>query len=175
VGATDEWKREAKNWTLAGRCIPRLCHDLRLRAFVIGTPTPEFEAVPGVVFSPPVPWSQLLGRLSGVRFLFVPNLLDASPRLLAEALCLNVPLLVNSSILGGWKYVNAFTGTFFEDESNVVEAAKLCLSRTYGAREWFRANYGPYLAGRRLLQLLKTVDSQLAESAYLRLGELSSG
>ncbi len=171
LGATEDWKRVAKNWKLAGQCIPRLCKDLRLRAFVFGTPTPQFPEAPGVVFGAPLAWEQFLARLSRAKFLFVPNESDASPRLLAEALCLNVPLVVNSHILGGWKYVNRFTGVFFDNERNIVEAVSNCLSRPLSPRNWFRANYGPYLAGQRLLWLLKTVDSEISEASHVCLHE----
>jgi hypothetical protein len=177
VGAAEDWKREAKNWRLAAQCIPRLCRDLRLRALVIGTPNSQFPAEPGVVFSAPLAWNQLLALLARTRFLFVPNVLDASPRLLAEALCLNVPVVVNSKILGGWKYVNRFTGVFFDNERDVVPAVSTCLERTLSPRDWFRTNCGPYHAGQRLLRLLKTVaaDSEISESSHLCLDEWSPG
>jgi glycosyltransferase involved in cell wall biosynthesis len=174
VGARENWKRETKNWRLAGQCIPRLCKDLRLRAFIVGTPTPQFPPDPRVVFSASLAWDQLLACLSRARFLFVPNVLDASPRLLAEALCLNVPVVVNSNILGGWKYVNRFTGAFFDGEQDVLLAVSALLERTLSPRDWFRANYGPYLAGQRLLRLLKIVDSELNEPSYLCLAEPSA-
>jgi len=167
VGATEGWKRQTKNWELAGRCIPRLCRDLRLRAFVVGAPNAEFPADAGVLFSGPLAWDWFLARLRCAQFLFVPNALDASPRVLAEALCLNVPVVVNSSILGGWKYVNRFTGTFFESERDVVHAVSTCLGRARFPRDWFRANHGPYLAGQRLLRLLKTVDWGITEPSHV--------
>ena len=48
------------------------------------------------------------------RFLFVPNIADASPRVITEAICYNMPVLVNRNILGGWHYVEpGVTGEFF--------------------------------------------------------------
>src|SRR5205085_3104431 len=113
VGAAEGWKKEVKGWGLAGRWLPRLSKELGLRGLVIGVPDGELEPSPGLTFSPQRPWAQFLAMLARARFLFVPNLLDASPKLLGEALCLNVPLVMNRGILGGWKYVNAFTGVFF--------------------------------------------------------------
>jgi hypothetical protein len=124
-----------------------------------------------VLFSAPLAWEQLLARLSRARFLFVPNVFDASPRLLTEALCLNVPLIVNYNILGGWKYVNRFTGAFFESERDVLPAVSACMERALSPRNWFQANYGPYLAGQRLLRLLKEVDPQINESSHVCLDE----
>ena len=50
--------------------------------------------------------------LKSCRFLFLPNVYDASPRILSEALACDVPAIVNKNILGGWKYINNQTGVF---------------------------------------------------------------
>ncbi|TMQ04287.1 MAG: glycosyltransferase [Deltaproteobacteria bacterium] len=171
VGAFETWKREAKNWRLAGRCLPRLCGELGLRALVIGAPDDELSCTPGVRFSPLLPWPELLALLARARLLFVPSVLDASPRLLAEALCLDVPVLVHRDILGGWKYVNRFTGRFFRDETDVVAAAQTCLEAATAPRAWFCANHGPYLAGRRLLGLIRSLDPELSERSHVALAE----
>lgn len=175
VGAAEDWKKEVKGWGLAGRCLPRLAKELGLRGLVIGEPDGELRRSPGITFSPHLPWARFLAELARAHFLFVPNELDASPKLLAEALCHNIPLVINRRILGGWKYVNAFTGVFFEDEEDAVEAAVKCLRRGLAPRDWFRANHGPYHAGRRLLRLLLSVDPGISERSHLCLGEVSTG
>jgi glycosyltransferase involved in cell wall biosynthesis len=171
VGIPELWKDDAKKWSLAGRCLPRICAELGLRALVIGTPDDSFAAAPQVTFTSQLPWNQFLSHLAQARFLFVPNVMDPSPKLLGEALCLDVPLVVNRKILGGWKYINAFTGVFFDDEENVVNAVKTCLERSLRPRDWFRANYGPYRAGKRLLKLLRSVDPAIGEESHLCFGE----
>jgi hypothetical protein len=93
--------------------------------------------------------------------LFVPNGLDASPRIVAEALAMDTPVLVNRHILGGWHFVNPFTGSFFESEADVTQGARRCLERWTSPREWFRSNHGPVLAGRRLARFMSTVDPAL--------------
>jgi hypothetical protein len=77
-----------------------------------------------------------------------------------------VPIVVNSKILGGWKYVNAFTGVFFNDEVDVVTSVRECLSYNWRPSHWYRANYGPFIAGRRLLQLLRSLDPAIAERSH---------
>lgn len=52
--------------------------------------------------------------MMGSNFTFFPNLADASPRLLSESLIRNTPVVVNSNIYGGWKYVNKKNGGFFD-------------------------------------------------------------
>ncbi len=170
-GATEDWKRSAKNWKLAGQCILSICRELRLRCLVIGEPTDEFAGGPGVFFSPPLPWRTFLSRLANVRFLFAPNGRDASPRVLAEALCLDVPLVVHCDILGGWKYVNRFTGVFFDSIEDVVAQVHTCLLQPMAPRVWFRSNHGPWIAGARLLCLLRRVDPWISERSYFRLAE----
>jgi glycosyltransferase involved in cell wall biosynthesis len=174
VGAVEPWKREAKNWRLAAAAIPRLCDELDLTALVVGVPTPDFPASTRVTFRWPVPWASLLAAVATARFLLVPNITDASPRVLAEALCLDTPVLVHRDILGGWKYVNRFTGAFFADEQEVVPAARATEDGGLAPRRWFRANYGPYQAGARLLALVRTLDPALAERSHLRLSEAAA-
>lgn len=71
-----------------------------------------------------------------------PNVHDASPRVLVEGLSLNLPILVNRHIIGGWKYVNDQTGAFFDSEENVVPIFKELLRKQQQSelrpREWFR-------------------------------------
>jgi glycosyltransferase involved in cell wall biosynthesis len=172
VGAVAAWKQEAKGWPAAGPWIQRICDDLELRALVVGAPAQRRRPSARVHFTTELEWQELLGRIAAARFVFVPNVNDASPRTVAEALCLNVPVVVNRSILGGWKYVNAFTGSFFDDENDVVQAVRRCLERPRGPRRWFQANYGPYIAGRRLLRLLLGLDSRITERSHLTVTDL---
>jgi len=171
VGATEDWKREAKNWSLAARLIPRLCKDLALRALVIGSANDDFGPSEWISFTEFLPWSMLLAYIASSRFLFVPNVMDPSPRVITEALCLDVPILVHRNILGGWKYVNRFTGAYFDEESDIAAAARAVCGASVAPRQWFRANYGPYHSGKRLLSLLRSVDSNLNERGYLRISE----
>jgi glycosyltransferase involved in cell wall biosynthesis len=178
VGAAEGWKQDAKNWRFAAQAIPKICDHLGLRAVVVGMPRTDAAGSPNVRFVDWLPWRRFLARLSGARFLFVPNECDPSPRVLAEALCLDVPLVVNRAILGGWKYVNAFTGVFFDGHDDVVEAARSCLAHQRRPRRWYRANFGPHLAGARLLRLLRPLDTRIVERSHLivteRVGERSA-
>lgn len=55
--------------------------------------------------------------MNKAKFVFFPNILDASPRMITESLVRNKPIVVNKNILGGWKYVNKENGVFFESLS----------------------------------------------------------
>jgi glycosyltransferase involved in cell wall biosynthesis len=168
VGATDTWQQTAKNWSLAARCLPRLCRALGMRALVIGTPDATFPRQPGVAFHGALAWRQVLATLSRARLLFVPNAIDPSPRVVAEALCLGLPVLMHRGILGGWKYINRFTGAFFDDERDVVDAAAGVLRADVAPREWFGGNFGPEAAGRRLTALLRRLDVSVDRDAGWR-------
>jgi glycosyltransferase involved in cell wall biosynthesis len=159
----DPWKERSKNWPLARRCFGPLCADLGLRGLVVGHTTwAGFSDHGGrLTTCPELPWSELLQRISTARFLLVTSLEDPSPRLIAEALALGTPVLVNAAILGGWHYVNEFTGGFFEDELDVAVGARRVLERSTSPREWFRTHHGPRLAGAKLARFLRELDPTL--------------
>jgi len=169
VGATGPWQQKAKNWVLATRCLPRLARVLGMRALVIGQADATFPPQPAITFCRPLEWRALLATLARARLLFVPNANDPSPRVIAEALCLDVPVLMQRDILGGWKYVNRYTGAFFDDERDVVDVAAELLRTAVAPRDWFRGNFGPETAGRRLSALLQPLDVSLDQAAGWRI------
>ena len=59
------------------------------------------------------PWGEFINILNSAKYLFCSSRYDASPRILIEAMALNMPVLLNENILGGWKYINDNTGMFF--------------------------------------------------------------
>lgn len=168
VGAAEPWQQQAKNWPLAARCLPRLCHAFGMRALVIGQADPTFPPQPGISFQRSLEWPELLATLARARLLFVPNAIDPSPRVVTEALCVNLPVLMQRHILGGWKYINRYTGVFFDDENDVVHAASELLASAMAPREWFRGNFGPEVSSRRLTALLHTLDYSLDKDAGWR-------
>ncbi|MFJ2102874.1 hypothetical protein ACIOHR_37615 [Streptomyces anulatus] len=164
VPGAQPWRQEAKKWPLAARCLRRLARETGMRILVVDAPR-HAETIPGVTMTGPLPWRQLLAVVAEARCLFVPPVLDASPRVLAEALCLDVPVVVNREILGGWHYVNAFTGAFFDGEHDMVAAVQgLGGGRP---RTWFLAHHGPARAGARLLRLLRPLDASLPDVTHL--------
>ena len=57
--------------------------------------------------------AEMCSVIQSSKFVLFPNTKDSSPRMIPETLVRDVPVLVNSSIYGGWKYVNEQTGMFF--------------------------------------------------------------
>ena len=158
VCCANVFNEQTKNWTLAKRCLSRLVHDLGITALLVGRDqAPDVPNMPGIETCGELPWHELMSCLAQSRVAFFPNVLDASPVFLTEALCLDVPVVVNHQILGGWKYVVRGTGRFFTGDHDVTGAVAECLTGGYGPRDWFCANYGPDRAASRLAAFLNTV------------------
>ena len=164
------WTEMTKNWPLAKACLHRLCNDLSLNGLLLGRwQILDLPFHRNLTIVGDVPRRTALEYIGRSRIVFVPSLMDASPRLLAEALCMNVSILVNRDILGGWKYVNQSTGAFFDNEDDVAQAAAQCLSGPTEPRAWFRANYGPMRSSLRLSGFLHSLDGDMHPTASLRL------
>lgn len=168
VSGAEPWRQRAKNWPLAARCLRRLAEKTDLRILVVDAP-PSAESLPGVTPTGPLPWPTVLAVIAAARCLFVAAVLDASPRVLAEALCLDVPVVVNRSILGGWQYVNPFTGVFFDGVDDVVPAVLEAVGAPGRPRSWFMAHHGPTRAGARVLRLLRSLDPSLPALTHVLL------
>lgn len=157
------WTEYTKNWQLARRCIAALSRAGR-RVVAIGrTDLTEGSVGAAVVTLPQLSHPELLDVLSDSRCIVVASVMDASPRLIAESLCLDVPVVVNRQILGGWKYVNRHTGRFFDDERSVVRAVDDAIAGCRAPYRWFTANFGPYVSGRRLARFLHEIDDSFSE------------
>jgi len=96
------------------------------------------------------------------RWAFLPQVCDASPRVSTQAMAMDVPLLMNRNIMGGWKYlVPGQTGEFFHDISDFKDSLRRILDNTRGRNspykplEFFWGNYGNKNSGKRLLEFVK--------------------
>jgi glycosyltransferase involved in cell wall biosynthesis len=164
------WTEMTKNWALAKACLYHLCDDLSLTGLLLGRwQILDLPFRRNLTIVGDVPRRTALEYIGRSRMMFVPSLMDASPRLLAEALCMGVPILVNREILGGWKYVSQSTGAFFNSDDDVAQAAAQCLSGPTDPRAWFRANYGPMRSSLRLSAFLHSLDDDMDPKASLRL------
>ncbi|CAL8470763.1 g10305 [Coccomyxa elongata] len=168
-----DWNDYARNWTLAKASFKRLITELGIKVIIMGrdlTKEADHDLSPlissGHIVShgPSTPWKDFLRYIESSRVLIAPNVHDASPRVLVEALSLNVPILVNRHILGGWKYVNGQTGAFFDSEENVVQMFSEIRAKQDHAelrpRQWFRENWGKGKATLRLQAFLELAVGQ---------------
>lgn len=156
----DDWATYNKNWSLAKKCLKIMCDDLHMKGLLIGRKDCE---LPGLCHrymdtTNMISYNELQKCYNQSRFIFLPNYADASPRVLTEAMCHNLPILVNENILGGWKYVCNQTGEFFTSENDIKESIKKLmdniLHERYSPREYFINNYGPVNSGKRLKEFL---------------------
>ncbi|CAG9464198.1 unnamed protein product [Pedinophyceae sp. YPF-701] len=161
------WHDWIRNFTLAQPSLVRLANELDWKILMVGCgldddyidaleegkkgnikPTNEFSV-----------WREWVEALDKARFLFVPNVHDASPRMLTEALSLDVGLLINEHIIGGWKYIHADTAETFSDVNDVVDAATRLEAKALRGelrpRGWLKENFGWHLAAGRLRAFLE--------------------
>jgi len=167
----------AKNFDLFAECLPIFLNKMGLKVLMIGDSVIH-EAVPDHELLTKLPQKsqfEYLKLVAKSRVLFVPSVLDASPRVMTEALSLNVPVLVNEAILGGWKYINSQTGNFFIGKSDVEVKIRPLLSQNFTTRRWFIRNYGPVNAGKRLLSFLSELANEPIRAKYLMIDDPSLG
>jgi len=162
------WSSFAKNWTFVKEALEVMCGELGMTGVLVATKDKQDRKACSI---PPSCAGKILqtkfldqnGFFSYVRqskFLFVPQVHDASPRVTTQALALNVPLLMNWNLIGGWKYLNEKTGEFFHDLTDFSESARKLIQNVdkgnvYEARKWVTANYGDQLAGARLREFIE--------------------
>jgi hypothetical protein len=115
-------------------------------------------------------YRDFLDKIEASRIMLVPSVLDASPRVITEALCLDTYVMVNEQISGGWKYVNPVTGAFF-DKTNSLEVYRRLRARGPAeTRAWFLRNYANHVLEDRFNAWLN--QAILAYCAFNRFGRV---
>lgn len=148
------WQSWNRNWELAKKCLPIMCGKYNLRGIIIGRKNCDYtdlckDRITFVEFVED--WNKFLTYMKESRFLFCPNIEDASPRVISEAMCCNIPVLLNYNILGGWKYIKpGVSGEFFTSEKNIGKALDKITENKYTPRKYFLSistekNYSPKL------------------------------
>ncbi len=156
----DDWATWNKNWKLAQKCLDVFCNKYKLKGLLIGRkncPLPN-GCNDLMETTEMVKYHELKKLYEKSKFLFLPNEKDASPRVLSEALSMNLPVLCNKKILGGWKYINDKTGVFFNNEKDVGENFERLMkninNKKYEPRKYFVDNFGTHKSGERLKEFL---------------------
>ena len=139
----DGWNAVNRNFELALKCFPVMVNEFGLNILVVGRTSCGLEEKFGkrietVDF---LPFHEFQQKLHESKILFVPNVADASPRVVAEAMIKDVPVLMNKNIMGGSKYIVEETGEFFTDETDVAQAIERILNSEKTPRKWWRNNY----------------------------------
>jgi hypothetical protein len=160
---TDGWQSYNRNWEKAKKYLDIMCEKYKLKGLLIGRINCEIpkSCHNMMELTDFQEYSKFIGNYSKCKFIFLPNTCDASPRVMTEAMCFGLPVLVNSDILGGWKYVSGETGNEFTDD-NFEDVLKGFIENLekYKPREWLISNYGVEKAGPKLLEFVKSVIPQ---------------
>jgi hypothetical protein len=154
------WQSYIRNWDLAKKCLEIMCSQFNLRGILVGRTNCEFtDKCNGIVkVTPFLPYHEFQTEMKKCKFLFVPNISDASPRVITEAICYNMPVLVNYNIVGGWhNVIPGVTGEFFSNEEDVIPSLNKIINNynSYEPRTWYQSNRGSKISGKILAEFLK--------------------
>lgn len=154
------WGSFAKNWPLAKQAMDIMCGEMDYTGVVMGIvdshgnscdlPPSCSDKVLKVQYAN---YFESLNYMRQSKILLLPQVYDASPRVAVEAMSLNLPLLMNSEIVGGWKYINEQTGEFFRNDMSDFRSSLTKLMgnlSTYTPRSYVVNNYGRERSGREL-------------------------
>ena len=150
------WNAISRNFSLAQRCFPIMCNELGLKGLIVGRINCGLEEkYPGKIeVTDFLEWNILQNKMRECRFVFVPNIYDASPRIIGECISKGLYLLINRNIMGGIKYVSKHTGYSFLDEHDIKYWLKKLLNKMnkskYDPKKWWGENYGKLNSGKKL-------------------------
>lgn len=155
----DSWQAYNRNWELAKKCIEIMCSKFRLKGLLVGRINCDIpESCKGLLtLTDFLSFYVFQSYLKKSKFIFIPNISDASPRVITEALSYNVPAIVNWNIFGGWHNIKpGVSGEFFTDENNLIHALEKLLNNydNYKPREWFINTSGKNIKGKELAEFL---------------------
>ena len=153
------WNAINRNYNLALKCFPIMVHEYKLKGLCVGRIGCDLSEYKDYIETTDfLPYHELQQRMRESRFLFLPNIYDASPRVVAECLIKNVPVLMNKSIICGFKYINNNTGAFFIDEHNIRNGLDIIIyklsNNLYSTNKWWSNNYGYKNSSKKLRNFL---------------------
>ena len=159
------WQATIRSYPQAKQFLDLMCKKYKLRGLLIGRigcemPPNCHQLMDLTDFQE---YSTFIKNYNKCRFIFIPNYAEASCRVCTEAMCFNLPVLMNKNILGGWNYINNETGEFFDTnnidtfEPILDKFIKKLNNNEYTPREWFIKNYGEINSGNKLMDFVKSV------------------
>lgn len=147
----DGWNAINRNFKLAIACFPIMLQEFNLKILIIGRSNCELEEKykDRVEIMDMLPYHEFQQKIRESKFLFVPNIYDASPRVVSEALIKDVPVLMNRTIVCGTKYINYETGELFTDENDLRYHLRRLLNKynSISPKKWWEKNYGVSKSG----------------------------
>jgi hypothetical protein len=154
----DGWNAVNRNYKLALECFPILINEFNMKILVVGRVNCGLEVLYGdkIEIVDFLPYHEFQQKIRESKCLFVPNVYDASPRVISESISKNVPVLMNRNILCGSKYITHETGELFNDSHDIRYAVKTLLAK-YGSispRNWWNENYSKKKSAKKLKEFL---------------------
>ena len=141
----DGWNATNRNFDLALKCFPIMCNEFHMKGLVVGRVGCGLEDKFGDKLEVVewLDWHILQEKMRASKMLFVPNIYDASPRVVAECITKDVPVLMNKHILCGSKYINYETGELFTSETDLLPALTNLVNKEYkiSPKKWWSNNY----------------------------------
>jgi hypothetical protein len=143
----DGWNAINRNYNLALKCFPIMVHKYKLKGLCVGRIGCDLsEYADSITTTGFLSWQELQDKMIQSKFLFLSNIYDASPRVVAECLIKDLPVLMNNNIICGFKYVTPETGEYFIDEHNIRNALDVLLPKInnnlISPKKWWAENYG---------------------------------
>ena len=154
----DGWNAVNRNFKLAMECFPIMIHEMGLSVLVIGRTNCGLEKLYGdkIVVKDFLPYHEFQQVLRESRILFVPNVYDASPRVISESLIKGLPVLLNRGIVCGAKYITDETGELFFDQHDVRLSIEKLLAKKnrIDPQKWWKEHYSRQSSGKKLKNIL---------------------
>lgn len=156
-----KWQEYIHRWHFAIRAIEIMCNKYNLKGLLVGRK--NSSRLPNIKNKDLLEMTELLKKedfikkMKQCKFLFECAGSSASPRVITESMALDLPVLLNKNIIGGWKYINNKTGETFVNINDFEEKLNLLLNNynNYEPRKYLENNFGIEKSGKKLLKFLK--------------------
>jgi hypothetical protein len=152
------WNAVNRNFKLALDCLPIMINEFKLKVLVVGRIGCGLEEKygDGIEVVDFLPYHEFQQKIKESRYLFIPNIYDASPRIVAESITKGLPVLMNKNIVCGSKYINYETGELFNDEHDIRIALTTLLGKynNISPKKWWANNYGISKSAKKLRDFL---------------------
>lgn len=162
------WQSTIRSYQQAKILINIMCKKYNLKGLLIGRINCEIPSNCHnlLTLTDFLQYYDFIKQYQKCRFIFLPNYAEAAARCQTEAMCYNLPMLVNKDILGGWNFVNDNTGEFID--INNIQSFENTLdifinklnNNHYKPRKWFIENYGKYHSGKKLKYFIQSIFNE---------------
>jgi hypothetical protein len=166
------WNSINRNYSLALKCFPIMINEYKLKGLCVGRIGCDLSIYgDSIELTDFLEYHILQQKMRESKFLFLPNIYDASPRVVSECIIKNVPVLMNQNIICGSKYINNYTGEFFIDEHNLRNALDNITYKIsaglYSPIKWWTEAYGVERSSKKLRNFLYKIYPDILKDIKL--------